>query len=485
MLLVNVAPTDEDHKLIKLARRILGHHTSCFSRIFLASTFLTPEEDEYPAGPTNMFFKPFLDADLHSQFRGSTHMFWMEHDVYPLRSGWLDALLTEAGRGDFWISGSVYLGDGLDNVAASPSNWNWVGHINGNALYNLKDEDFVEFMRLTIQYEPPNHFWKPFDVSMWRVLHAFPYCWPIYQRYRSKFVFSDFINHWGFHVTDKDVAESAARPAVFLIHGANFSAGNVLLRPKAAPADVVWDDRVLPSARLSILICATGDDLDAAHNSAVHAMAYAPGALEVVVVPPPADVARFKKRFSEDTRSAGIAIADRGKLPPQMQGEAGHRQWVWLHADAYCKGDLVLHLSSREVLNRLLELRDLLWLSKPMVIHRAYREDEAAWAAGAGLLLGAPEAAVRCFRTEHLHVYPRGLYRVLRERAEAAHGGARFKDVLAAAASNGTQASARDLLGNCALLYAGELASSVPVEAEARRALRLPPPVLRPPFFGA
>ena len=53
----------------------------------------------------------------------------------------------------------------------------------------------------------------------------------------------------------------------------------------------------------------------------------------------------------------------------------------------------------------------LMWLSKPMVIHSAYREDEVAWAASAGRLPGAHEAAARCFRTEHLHVYPRGLCR--------------------------------------------------------------------------
>ena len=56
-----------------------------------------------------------------------------------------------------------------------------------------------------IQYEPPNHFWKPFDVSIWRVLHAFPHTWPVYQKYRAKFVYSNFIHHWGFHVTPQQL----------------------------------------------------------------------------------------------------------------------------------------------------------------------------------------------------------------------------------------------------------------------------------------
>ena len=433
-----------------------------------------------------MFFKPFLNSELRGQFRNSTHMFWMEHDVYPLRPAWLDALLLEAAREEFWISGSVYLGDGLDDVAAVPANWNWVGHINGNALYNLRDADFVEFLRLVIQYEPPNHFWKPFDVSIWRVLHAFPYSWPLYQRFRSKFVYSDFIHHWGFHVTAKDVAQSLARPGVFLVHGANFSAGNVLLRPKPPPADVVWDDRVVPSTRLSVLIRATLDDLEAAHNTAVHAAAYVPGALEVVVVVPAPELARFKARFAEDPRTARVRLIGRGELPPPLRGPRGHRQWVGLHADVYCAGDLILHLRSIEVLNRLLEVRDMLWLGRPMAVHRAPAGEDLQRAAATAWLLGAPAAAARSFRTEHLHVYPRELYPVLRGRvAEARGGGARFQDVLAEAAGNGTLPGTRNMLGNCGLLFAPGLISSVPLEGDSRREQRLPPPVVRPPFFGA
>ena len=487
MLLVNVEPTDEDKELEETARNILGKYASCFSRIFLSSAYLTEEEDAYPAGPSNMFFKPFLDVSLHQQFRDSTHMFWMEHDVYPLRSGWLDALLAESARGDFWVSGSVYLGDGLDNaVAANPENWNWVGHINGNALYDLKDPLFVEFLRLVIQYEPPSHFWKPFDVSIWRVLHAFPYTWPIYQRYRSKFIYADFIHHWGFHVTEKDVAESIARQEVFLIHGANFSAGNVLVRPKPIPADVVWDDRVLPSARLSIMIRSTADEVDRAFNAAIHACAYVPNALELVVVVPEADTARFKTRFKDDPRTAAVPIVSAGNVPSSLK-DTGRSWWVGFHADTYCKGDIILHLSSDEVFNRLLELRDLLWLGRPMMVHRRYSGDgdDAEWAAGTGHFLGVPAATARDFRTPHLHVYPRGLYAGVRRRVEIANGDTPFAKVLEAAERNRTRVSVRNVLGTYGLRFAPELVSPVPMDAADRRRMRLPTPVLIPPFFGA
>jgi hypothetical protein len=61
-------------------------------------------------------------------------------------------------------------------------------------------------------------------------------------------------------------------------------------------------------------------------------------------------------------------------------------------------------------------------------------------------------------------------------------------EFLAAAAAAGAaeaprRISGHNVLGAFALLFAPELVSAVPAEPEAQRALTLPPPVLRPPFY--
>jgi hypothetical protein len=308
-------------------------------------------------------------------------------------------------------------------------------------------------------------------------------------------------------VTADDVAHSTSLPNVFLVHGANFSAGNVLLRPKPVPANVVWTDRVQRSARLSILLRASAADVDAAHNAAVHALAYAPDAHELVVVVPAADAPAFAHRFNA-TGTAHVAVRAEPPLPPDAPAaDELRRARTVLHGDEYCSGDLVLHIGSHQTLKRSLELRDLLWLNRPIVVHRRngapaagapppapvaldpqYADGPAEhWAAGTAHVLGAPAAAEHDFRSHHLRVYPRALYARARARVEATHG-VGVTEFLSAAAAGGAGEAARrvsghNVLGAYALLFAPELVSAVPAEPEAQRALTLPPPVLRPPFY--
>ena len=123
-----------------------------------------------------------------------------------------------------------------------------------------------------------------------------------------------------------------------------------------------------------------------------------------------------------------------------------------------------------------------------MAVHRAPedQEEEARVAAAAKLLGASPNAAAtaRSFRTPHLHVYPRIIYAAVRRRIEAAHGGTRLGEALAATARDGKWAGSRDLLGNYALLYGARMMTQVPLGAGSRRERRLPPPIIRPPFFG-
>ena len=73
---------------------------------------------------------------------------------------------TGEGKPDPRLRGLGKCNKCLDSAAAVSYNWNWVGHLNGNALYDLRDHAFRDFLRLVVQYEPPSHFWKVGGVGL-------------------------------------------------------------------------------------------------------------------------------------------------------------------------------------------------------------------------------------------------------------------------------------------------------------------------------
>jgi FkbM family methyltransferase len=117
----------------------------------------------YAAGPNNQFF------DIITRFsRGMAHIMLMEADVAPLRAGWLRRLEDICRSPDrFWICGSHYRGIG--RVIA-------FYQINGNALYNVGDPAFLDFIeeifipyfRDTVQRIPN----LPYDVVLYRFFEA-------------------------------------------------------------------------------------------------------------------------------------------------------------------------------------------------------------------------------------------------------------------------------------------------------------------------
>lgn len=61
-------------------------------------------------------------------------------------------------------------------------------------------------LRLTLRHvEPPNDYWKPFDISFARVINTNPYGWIIRQYASKKFVSTDFIVHFGFGAGAKEL----------------------------------------------------------------------------------------------------------------------------------------------------------------------------------------------------------------------------------------------------------------------------------------
>jgi len=92
-------------------------------------------EDGFKAGPNNQFFETLRLA------RGmGPYIFLMEADCVPLRPDWLMRLAYIVSHGDsFWIMGSAYRGVGtLDDQFRR--------HINGNAIYNVDDPEFINFL---------------------------------------------------------------------------------------------------------------------------------------------------------------------------------------------------------------------------------------------------------------------------------------------------------------------------------------------------
>lgn len=382
----------------------------CFGHIGVMHARLEGLRDAYPAGPSNMFFGMFLDAELAPQLARYSHMFWMEWDVTPIRPHWVDCLLSNTQGGRFWVKGSMLQGGQLDAVAEHSSNWDWIAHINGNGLYALHDPEFTTFIRLTVAYEPPNHYWKPFDISMWRVLHAFPYTWHIYQRYRPYFQHADFIMHYSFLLSDVGSIRNL-HPATYLVHGSNVSAGNVQFQRKfrsKAVKDVTWDDRLSPSHNVSILVQSYRGDAVFAVEAVRSAVIYMPAALEIVVVVPASD----EHIFQAVMNFPKTVVRTHAVMSPYQELQ---QNLVAAMAGVYCQGDFIFHLESNVVFFRMVLNRDLFWLEKPV---REYARNSSRTAFPEHSVTGSKQwldfavgnPMPLDFKCSSHHMYPRAVY---------------------------------------------------------------------------
>ncbi|OLP84323.1 hypothetical protein AK812_SmicGene34812 [Symbiodinium microadriaticum] len=124
----------------------------CFSAIKSMSAMLNPEQDVYDSngyttnkhwvsGP-NHVFKKILDAMYMGEYMDMYDSFFlMEMDAVPIKDNWLDQFEMEAHEvhdNDQAVRGSQYLGDKWDLFKHMMPVY-LVEHINGNAIYNLKN----------------------------------------------------------------------------------------------------------------------------------------------------------------------------------------------------------------------------------------------------------------------------------------------------------------------------------------------------------
>lgn len=178
----------------KLPDKIVQH--SCFRQIRLVEANLTENDNVYPLAPSLMFYNIFLDETLKSHFLSYTHMFIFEHDVSLLDTLSFHRLYTkiESHPQKFWVLGSGYLGSDFTATVHSSSNWRWIGHINGNAVYRLNDEQFnhyIKYVRTT--YHPE----LSYDTALWAGFNDYPYNWQINQLVSHRFLKDDFILNSG------------------------------------------------------------------------------------------------------------------------------------------------------------------------------------------------------------------------------------------------------------------------------------------------
>jgi hypothetical protein len=121
----------------------LKDYFTCFSNkdnIDIVLYKMENKNDKHLLGARLMF--EYLLAKRDVLFRNVKYIFYMEPDTRPIRSNWLMAIEKEIGETNFWIKGSYYLGSpefiDINKIFLR-------FHINGNAIYNIGDEEFSNF----------------------------------------------------------------------------------------------------------------------------------------------------------------------------------------------------------------------------------------------------------------------------------------------------------------------------------------------------
>lgn len=151
------------------------------------------QDDFYPKGPSVQFYKMFLDEDVRDQLAVYDALAIIEWDVL-VASDRSFAELYHASfdtTEDFWVKGSNLEGTSFHHDATSTDMWHMLGHINGNAIYNNNDPAFVEYVDYTLSRWEYKY---AYDVALWATISDFPYSWPLWQRYSSKFVTTNLVS---------------------------------------------------------------------------------------------------------------------------------------------------------------------------------------------------------------------------------------------------------------------------------------------------
>nr|XP_047143351.1 uncharacterized protein LOC124817396 [Hydra vulgaris] len=142
-LIFYVGYTDVEQSFLRNLSSIMSKNIDCFvNKHEVFFKYNNKDEDQHVKGARLMFESMLNRSNEH--FNRTSFVFYMEPDVRPIKSNWLNALMKEIGNGNFWIKGSCFRGDINKFKKNDPYIPNYM-HINGNALYNLGSDDFKHF----------------------------------------------------------------------------------------------------------------------------------------------------------------------------------------------------------------------------------------------------------------------------------------------------------------------------------------------------
>ena len=135
----------------------------------------------------------FLDEDVRSHLAEYDALAIVEWDMLVAADRSFEELYKAAfaSGSDFWVKGSNVGGTTFHATAEVQEMWHVLGHINGNAIYNNNDPAFVDYVEYT---RARWHYEYPYDVALWLTISDFPYSWPLWQRYSSKFVTTNLVS---------------------------------------------------------------------------------------------------------------------------------------------------------------------------------------------------------------------------------------------------------------------------------------------------
>ncbi|CAN0034630.1 unnamed protein product, partial [Scytosiphon promiscuus] len=198
----------------------------CFRATRIIQGNLLPEENVYPKGASVQFYKLFLDDDVAGSVAEYDALAIIEWDVVVAHPESFVRLYDAAfsSMEPFWVKGSTLAGTEFHGTANVPNMWHVLGHLNGNAIYNNSDPAFVEFVNYTLRRWNYDY---SYDVALWATISDFPYSWPLWQRFSSKFVATELIANVGFHDVNGMQVELALSKGTLFIHGSPRSGGGV------------------------------------------------------------------------------------------------------------------------------------------------------------------------------------------------------------------------------------------------------------------
>jgi hypothetical protein len=212
---------DAEARAVYFYNKLPVEARKCFASMNTVPHVFDKTDNSYLLGAKAMFER-FLNADLN--FSSTPYyVFYMEPDVRPVRPGWLSFVdaQTRWPSPPFWIKGSQFRSPPKErhkrNIVTKL-------HINGNAIYNLRDGQFRRYYYETILPFLKRAGHKPWELAydlffMTSVLENFE-DYEGYQRHLHKFVLSDFVqNRWHANYTVEEILKDSN--STYLVHGGN------------------------------------------------------------------------------------------------------------------------------------------------------------------------------------------------------------------------------------------------------------------------